>query len=246
MVLGGDHPLGDFAFARYEWTQAEADAFVQFGRPPATVHDLPGIVSVVPVCLYTSSSEMSFLGPSLLSTQFRRLNVSAQGRLILFDLSGRDELREQRTLAVVPSTDICPTDTQRQILKRNLHVDHVKEFGERTPLLSYLLGNGLCTSDYVVGDCGDRNLTSWPCLWQLFDDFVRSTTVNHPQARPRSAQDFRCPLSAVHEQQWREELRVPKRAYSTKRKRSEAGIDDEEQETEARAGSVEGEVVEEL
>ena len=209
IVLATDQPIGDFGFCAYKWTPQEQRNFLDFGIPPKTIDWLPPHTEILPLILYARDLECTADGPNLTAPQFRRLNSSQQHRLIIWDLWGPDDLARLNPLVIIPSEDLQPTPLQRDLFEKNLRVDKKKEYTERTPLITSVLDKGLLTTDYIVGSQGPLSYgnDSWDEVWELFDRFLKTEQLQHPEGQPRNAVSYRCPLWKIHERLVEEDLR---------------------------------------
>lgn len=201
LVTLGDHPQGDFGFCRYKWTQDERQRYLRDGQPPMILDGLPANQPLVPLYYYTRAVEMTFLGPQMLSSEYRRLRSSDTGRLIFYDLFGFDELEASYSLVVIPSDDIRLTPSQERPLVRNLGIDKDDTFAERTPLLSHTLVSGLVLSDYSLQTELDGTCSApWDAAWNLLDAFSRAAdSVSHPKNHQHSAQRYRSSVNSLNE-----------------------------------------------
>lgn len=186
VLLGRDHPLGDFIFVRYTWSAMESAAFLQSGKPPIPLHQLPGDTPAVPIYLYCRSKICTLEGLSLTSAQFRRLNASSLGRLVVWNLFRLDEEHRLCPLVVIPTEDITPTQTQRELYSRNLRRPQDEEPPKPEPPLSAVLNSGLLATDYVVGGRGALGYNEdWSEMRTLRLSFTRPLTT--PVSIARSA-----------------------------------------------------------
>lgn len=195
--MSSEHPVGDFVFTRFTWTSQDQDKYARTGSPPLTISDLPGLKAVLPVCYYSRDLECTFMGPELTQANFRRLNSCRQNRLVVWNLTGADDL-DRPSLAVVPSEDIGPTAGQRTKLSKK--VNKKQEFSERMPTISSTFNTGLYASDYAVGPAGPLAYSGgeWDDIWELLDRFTREPTVQHPEGRPRNTASYMQPLWQTH------------------------------------------------
>jgi hypothetical protein len=195
--------MGDFAFCDYTWTSEEQAAFWKTGSPPRTVSSLPAGTPLVPIYHYARDLECSFQGPNVTSPQFRRLNASSAGRLIIWDLWGADAAGRSCPLAVVPSEEISPTKAQRSRFAENLMVDKTVDYTTRNPLVSSLLGSCEPLSSYTVGGGGpllyENDGCDWAAVHGLLSAFATSLQpVMHPPGCPRTPARYRSSLTSLH------------------------------------------------
>lgn len=201
IVLPTRHPLGDYAFCRYQWTQHERDQYLLDGITPRAIHHLPPHTPLVALHIITRDLECDWQGPSIRAATFRRLNSCSERRLVIVDVFGSDEELQARPLAVVPSEDIQPTELQRDVYRNNLSLTP-DDFPERAPSIHFLLGSGLTLSDYTVGPTGPLvyDAFEWASIWSLLLQFTTQNIVQHPTGRDRQASLYRHALRKVHEQ----------------------------------------------
>ncbi|KAH0353181.1 hypothetical protein KCU81_g1792, partial [Aureobasidium melanogenum] len=209
LVLAADHPLGDFGFCHYVWSDAEKRGFVNKGIPPVTVDNLPAGTAMTPVYLYSKSIETNFHGPSLSSAQFRRLNSCGEARLLCIDLFGHDDLDSMDPVLVIPTPDFWPTDEQKLVFQKNLGLHKDEEFAARTPHLSSLLNTGLLAGHYRVSSGGpiDTSSEMWGALWCLFMKFAGTDTFEHPVGTLRSPGTFQSSLRLLNQRLSQEDSR---------------------------------------
>lgn len=163
-------------------------------------HELPASTSVVPICYYAQHSETFFEGPSVSSSQFRRLDCCTVPRLILWNLFGPDALYNEELPAVIPSEDISATTSQRRLLNSNLGRS-AEEFTSPTPTLSALLHRGRFAAEYRPGTSGPEGYVSpgWDSIWTLLDAFTLFTSFEHPRGFPREPKSYRCSIKDLHQ-----------------------------------------------
>ncbi|GIZ40154.1 hypothetical protein CKM354_000350600 [Cercospora kikuchii] len=108
---------------------------------------MPAVAEGTPICYLARYRECSFQGPEFTSTFFRRLNSTAQPRVIICDVGGPDVPAGPLNPAVIPSEDVTLTANQRRILAEN----HSKEgeWLDKMPTLSDVLDAGMYTTDYA-------------------------------------------------------------------------------------------------
>lgn len=203
MVLPRSHPLGDFGFCLYQWSDEERQRHQEIPVPPRFIHNLPADTPFVPFSIFTRDLECDWQGPSLRAAKFRRLNACLEQKLLFIDLFGTDELEQARPFAVVPSEDIQPTEEQRDVFKRNLALPR-GEFPHRTPSIHFLLSTGRNLADYCVGDNGPLVYGGydWSKIWALLHSFCTSGVVEHPAGHVRAPHLYRHPLRTVYKLMW--------------------------------------------
>lgn len=199
VVFSNNHPVCDFGFCRYSWTEEESKLYLRLGKPPCVAHELHAPVPVVPICYYTQQAETTFEGPSVSSSQFRRLDCCSIPRLILWNLFGPDALGNELPV-VIPSTDVSVTPRQKTVLKSNLQRAS-EEFAKPTPTLSALLHSGLFASEYrpTVGGPEAFGTSAWASLWRLLDGFTLPIPFEHPHGFLRQPEVYRTPLRVLHQ-----------------------------------------------
>jgi hypothetical protein len=201
LLLLGDHPLGDFAFCCYQWSESERQSFLDSGQPPLTIDLVPPQTPVIPLYYFSRDVEMNFLGPQVLGTEFRRLNSSMLGRLVFLNIFGTDEAEVKGTIAVIPSHDILPTESQLAPLIRNQGIDKSTQFAERTPAFQHMLQIGYQLSDYAVGHHTPfaTHEENWKAVWSFLDQWTRVQPLQHPENRRRDTLIYRHPLRLLNE-----------------------------------------------
>ncbi|KAH0175060.1 hypothetical protein KCU67_g434, partial [Aureobasidium melanogenum] len=222
IAFSHEHPVCDFGFCRYSWTEEEKAAWETTGTPPVILSDLSGATPTLPLLYYVRSLETTFQGPEVLSTSFRRLNSNGIGRLLVWDLFGNDDLKRNGPLLVVPSKHFEPTENQRTNFSENLKLHKRKQHAIRTPVLSAVLNSGLTASQYAVSPAGPSVYyeSQWDALWLMFDDFLGSSTdiVEHPCGHLHKKKEYLCSLSELHERLVEEDRRQHVGNVSKKRK----------------------------
>ena len=203
VVLATDHPMGDFGFLRYKWTQSEQLAYSQSGISPKTVNDLPAYTPIIPIYYYVKDLGCDFRGPNLTAPQYRRLNSCRDHRLIIWNLWGPDEVNRQCPLVAIPSEDLCPTQEQRALFLRNLDMENNSgKFAERTPLISSLLNTGLLAADYTIYSQGPLNYhgdgADWSEVWKFFERFTQQSQLQHPRNCIRNSALYRHTLCKLN------------------------------------------------
>lgn len=204
VVLSRDHPLGDFGFCQYRWTQEERDAFLKIGRPPCYIHNLPSSTPMVPLYLFCRSRANTSRGPSLSTPEVVRINHSTYARLLIFDTLGEDGGNFHGPLLLVPSDDISLTKDQWSEHIKNMEKNKKKEFSGRVSLLAEQLHSGLLISDYLVRSGGHLLYESdraWQDVWELLQRFMGSEDFHYPaqQQRSRSPRPYQIPLRTIHQ-----------------------------------------------
>jgi hypothetical protein len=172
---------------------------MRLGKPPQVTHEIYASVPIVPICYYTQQAETTFEGPSVSSSQFRRLDCCSIPRLIMWNLFGPDAQSHELPV-VIPSNDISVTARQKIVLKRNLQRAS-DEFAKPTPTLSALLHCGLFASEYrpTPGGPEEYDTSAWAPLWKLLNDFTEPATFEHPLGFVRQPADYRVPLRVLHQ-----------------------------------------------
>lgn len=225
VVLSNQHPVADFVYCRYKWSTQDQIEFSQHGKLPLTLSDLTGAKPVLPICYHVRDLECTYQGPEVSSSTFRRLNSCRHDRLLVWNLTGPDDLHRPAPLTVIPSEDLCPTMSQRVKLSKNLNINKKETHAERTPSLSSMLRSGLYASEYRVQSLGplayQKQETHWDALWALFDRFTKAESLEHPKGRVRDPKAYMQPLWMLHERLVQEDYRdLSSSAPATKRKRS--------------------------
>lgn len=193
--------MADFFYCRYQWTLEERHRYFLTGQPPKTLSQLPAETPGICLVYYAKDMECDSHGPTLTAPQFRRLDSCGENRLILWSLWGSDEPRRSTPLAVIPSSDLGPTETQRRLFRTALETRKIDSFTHKMPTLSGLLKSGHYTADYMVGCFGPLYYDMDPCdaVLELLDRFVVPGTLEHPLGCPRSTADFHYPLRRLHQ-----------------------------------------------
>ncbi|KAL8643583.1 MAG: hypothetical protein Q9226_008263, partial [Calogaya cf. arnoldii] len=197
--FSAEHPLGDFGFCQYTWTSKDQQRYRVRGLPPRTNTDLPAETHLVPIYCFARDLECQFTGPAVTPAQFRRLNSQSVARLIIWDLGGRDTIGTSTPLAIVPSEDCAPSDTQRKLYADSLKVTHGNRFTARMPLVTDLLNSGLYASEYIVGAGPEYEENNLSDVWKLLNSFACRRSVEHPEGIHRDAALYRHPLRLFHQ-----------------------------------------------
>lgn len=205
VVLSSAHPMGDLAFCRYRWTSEEQEAFLFHKQIPCTISELPATTAVVPFFLYTRTREMTTRGPSLTASEFRRLNLCSQDRLLVFDVFGNDNFGMCTPLLVVPSDDVRPTANQFAVYAANNSKNKHEEFEGRVPLLAELLHTSLNPMDYAISTGGpllfEANSTPWIELWTTFEKIAGLEDFTLPRGSTirRQPTTYQVKLQELHQ-----------------------------------------------
>lgn len=202
VALSRSDPLGDYAYCRYAWTTDEQETFLNHRRIPCTITQLPHSTPVVPFMLYTRSREGTSRGPMLTATEFERLDICRQDRLLIFDLLGQEGHDLYGPLLVVPSDDVRPTAEQRALFKSNRSKDKDQEFEGRAPLLAELLYTRHNPVDYVVSAGGPlvfEKTGYWNELWSLLNTCSGTDNFDHPHSHQRRPDDYRVTVQELHQ-----------------------------------------------
>ncbi|KAH3968351.1 hypothetical protein HBH98_172240 [Parastagonospora nodorum] len=205
VVLSRVHPMGDFAYCRYTWTTQEQEAFFSHQTVPCTITQLPSSTPIVPLQTYTRKREATSRGPCLTASEFQRLNMWPQPRLLIFDLFGQEGASLCSPLLVIPSDDIRPTTEQVALFHLNSSKDKSEEFESRAPLLAELLYTGLNPIDYTISTGGpllfEPDTHQWEDLWKLLERMSRLENFTYPHNSniARSPATYRVDLKQVHQ-----------------------------------------------
>ncbi|KAJ5056972.1 hypothetical protein J3E74DRAFT_409674 [Bipolaris maydis] len=143
-------PLQPQAFTAME----EKEAFLTNRVVPCTITQLPRTAVAVPFLVYTKARESTSRGPTLTVSEFARLDMCPQRRLLIFDSFGQDGQNLYGPLLAVPSDDISLIAQQYTTFKSNREKDKDEEFEGRVPLLAELLHTGLSPVDYAIATSG--------------------------------------------------------------------------------------------
>ena len=205
VVLARGHPMGDFAYCRYRWTELERDTYLSRLRPPCTVSSLAAHVPLLTISLFARRRVGTLRGPSLSAVEVRRLASESCRRILCFDLFGEMGRESCCPLAIVPSDDISHTQDQRAIYEKALGVNHHDAFGPRVPLVSEQLHSGYTIADYtiagigpmILGDAGNRE--RWSEIWRLLDSFSGTTDFSFPEGRVRDPHAYQVTVREMHQ-----------------------------------------------
>jgi hypothetical protein len=197
VVLATKQSFGDFAYAQYKWSTEERDAFLERGRPPVTIDDLPPDACLVYLCYNSRYVQSSFNGMLVTSAQFRRINSCKAHRLLLWDNGGFDTMERHMVPAIIPSEDVQPTEPQRCRFKRN---EGKRNARQPMPSISGLLSTGLYAAEYAIGNGGPAvwDGAEWGEVWKLLDAFATCEQVEHPQGMRRDASQYRHTVRAMN------------------------------------------------
>ncbi|KAK5703512.1 hypothetical protein LTR17_022024 [Elasticomyces elasticus] len=195
VALATNHPEGDVAFCRYQWTSAESKMFITTRRPPLVAHHLPPDAELVPLCYYTQYAESSHQGPMLRARQFRRLDSCKGSRLVIWDLGGHDTSAQPWMPVVIPTDDIRATASQQQTLHRAL------DERTNTPLVAAVLATGLRASEYAVRQQGPEvyRQAAWGAMWESLFSFLALQPTEHPAGKLRNPSAFRRTMQALNQ-----------------------------------------------
>ncbi|KAG8532802.1 uncharacterized protein KY384_002680 [Bacidia gigantensis] len=200
-ALSSDHPMGDFGFCDYTWTDIECLKLRKSSTTPRTIHELPAETCTVPLYYFVNSVECDFRGPVVTAPQFRRLNSCANSRFVLWNLYGLDGQNQSSPLSIIPSDDLHPTLEQRDRFSENLKVKKKEKHVKRSPQVSHLLNSGLLAADYNIGKRGPLiySESAWHKLWQFFIDAASTQEeFKHPAGYRRDIGRYRCSLQDIH------------------------------------------------
>ncbi|KAK1814602.1 hypothetical protein LTR12_010988 [Friedmanniomyces endolithicus] len=202
ILLARDHPVGDFAYCRYQWTPEQQRLFLDHNQIPAFEHDLPPETPCIPVCLYARHHTNWHQGPKVTAAVYRRLNATSLNRLVLWDVGGQDTDASLPLMAVVPSDDIQPVAQQRAIFEANLGqkrgTTSKNGWAARTPSVSDILATGLHLGEYVLplGPLAYDN-PSWAPLYALLDTFAGLADFQHPDQCARDPTTYQHALRVL-------------------------------------------------
>ena len=211
VVLSRDHPAGDFLYCRYAWSEQERDAFLSDETPPCCLHDLPFDTPAVLLYVIARDREGTSRGPSLTSSEFRRVNSSAQPRLLIFDMFGEEGRRLFCPLLVVPSEDISLTDSQREQHEKNLILDKALDYSSRVSSVAEQLHTGHLVFDYNVGMGGPLAYEQdgqWSAVWALLERFAGTELFAHPPGHQRQPEIFQVTLQDIHQSLFDEQAQI--------------------------------------
>lgn len=203
VVLARDHPMGDVAYCRYQWTLEERDHYLATRWPPCTISSLPANTPVVPITIYARDRVGTTRGPSLTAAEARRLHACPSPRLLCFDLFGSMGRLACCPLLLVPSDDLSHTRAQRTTFEQVLATNKREEFSPRVPLLAEQLHSGHAIADYAIGASGatifEGQGEKWNEVWRLFDAFSDTETVPFPKDHVREAGRYQTTLQQLHQ-----------------------------------------------
>lgn len=203
VLLARDHPVGDFAYCRYHWTQLQQETYMETGWPPSTLHHLPSRTPLVPISTFARQRVGTMRGPSLTAAEARRLSSSAAPRLLCFDLFGAMGKDVRCPVLIVPSDDISHTSTQREKYENVLATNKRDEFTERVPRLAEQLHVPSAIADYTLAARGpllfEPDSNAWMEVWTLLERFAGSGTFNFPGAAQRHAERYQLSVRELHQ-----------------------------------------------
>ena len=208
-LLSRNHPVGDFGYCSYQWTDIDRDAYDELGIIPLLQHDLPAETPVVVACHYARYLPNWARGPRITAAEFRRLDATSLRRLLVWDIGAVDTTTTAPLLAVVPSEDIKPTKEQRATFTTNLSKKKSEgEWATSTPSVSDLLGTDLILSEYVhhAGPLAYAKSTDWAPIWAVFDKYATMAVAEHPAGRVRDCTTYRHTLQTIHQRLVREHI----------------------------------------
>ncbi|KAK3075567.1 hypothetical protein LTR53_001005 [Teratosphaeriaceae sp. CCFEE 6253] len=207
VVHARNHPACDFTRHDYVWTAEEQRLFRELGRPPLYLHDLPESVSGVPLSYHARYRTNWYQGPKITAAEHRRLISTSLQRLIIWDLGGMDTQDSTPLLAIVPSEDVRPTESQTQAISMNIgrRKKH-DEWDTNTPTVSDLLSTvqDESVSKFHLGEyvapAGPSiySGSNMAAIWQLVDQFAGIATLQHPPGCDRIPSHFQHTLAALH------------------------------------------------
>lgn len=208
--LPRNHPLGDFGYTPFIWSEEEQTQFIRYKRPPRYLHTLPAIVEVVPILCYTRYVETSHHGPNVSAAEFRRLNASPAARLLAWDIGGPDTAPNSLIPLVIPTEDIRLSASQRDAFKGNLGLDST-QWKSTTPSLSSMLSTGLQAGEYSINGSGHLAFLSdpWARICDLLDLFTQPKDAEHPMGHFRNTSLYRHSIQYVNQTLWLDNLKQP-------------------------------------
>jgi len=133
-----------------------------------------------------------------------RINTIQQPRLFIWDSSGLDAPGGHLSWAVVPTTDIKPTRSQRRGFENATAAKQRSDRAPRTALLSDMLCSGLLVHDYCIDLLGPMAL-DWACsqhIVTLLHNFMGLRSFQHPPGITRNPQDFQMSLGELYQTQY--------------------------------------------
>jgi len=204
-VLSPTHPMADFAYSRYRWSEAEQVAFLSRKKPPSTLSHLTPLTPVVLVHIYSKARAGTSRGPILTPAEFQRLDGHGACRLLFFDMFGVEGRDVSSPLIAIPSDDISVPTEDRNRYKANNEKNTRIEYMTRSPLLSQHIHTQHALADYTLSTPGPMiferpdTTTQWADVWQLLNSCSGTQGFLYPAGTQRSPEKFRVTIQEVHQ-----------------------------------------------
>jgi hypothetical protein len=213
VALSPEHPMGDFAFCLYDWTEAERAAFFSSQTTPKTLHELPPATPLTTLYVFARDAEMTRQGPLLTSPQFRRVNSCVEHRLLMFDImSSEVDTTTLGPVFFIPTQDMSPLEAHMSIHEENLSRNKNEKFSDRVPLVSEMLHSGRAVTDYVVGARGPLlydKIGGASVIWKLLCSFAGRKPFQYPSTIERQPHEHHATVQRLNERLLEELNRAP-------------------------------------